>query len=186
MQFLSYLVAAMVAWCPVTDHRFYQHGSNMTDDERDAHTLTRYASIAQDVEDVVKETKPVFDGPFARVRTALVVLAIASYESGGYREDIDNTKRTGGNAHCIMQIEFPLRDGEVMRDRKDCIRIGLERARESMAACPRYPVLDQLAVYARGRCNHHWGLNNSRMKMGRAMKWFHDYEFITLDGGADE
>lgn len=185
-QFLSYLVAAMVAWCPISDHRFYLRQSNMNDEQRDEHTLARYASIAQDVEDVVKEKKPLFKGPFARIRTALVVLAIASFESGGFREDIDNVKRTGGNAHCIMQVEFPLREGEVMWDRKDCISIGLERVRESMAACANHPVSDRLAVYARGRCDHPWGLNNSRMKMGRALDWIKTYEFMTLDQGESE
>lgn len=184
MHFIPYLMAAMTAWCPPSDHRFYLRHTDMTDEQRDTYTIARYKSIAQDVEGVVEEVKPLFGGPKGKLRTALLVLSIASYESGEFREDVDNTDGTGdhGNAHCIMQIEYPLRDGETMKDRKDCIRIGIERARESMKACPNSRLEDKLSVYARGKCDDEWGSRNSRMKMKRAMKFLTEHPFLTLDG----
>lgn len=178
----NYLLVAMIAWCPPAHHR-YLLTHLASDFQRDAYTTARYESIAKDLEDVVENEKPLFSGPTGKAETALVMLSIASYESGEFREDIDTVKGTGdhGRAHCIMQIEFPLRPGEVMNDRKDCFRIGLARIRESMKACPNSKKEDKLAVYARGNCHDRWGIANSRMKMRRALNWwaYHPFEEAT-------
>lgn len=178
---ITYLLTAMLAWSPLENHRYLlTHMASNAD--RDSYTEARYESIAKDLADVVDSEPPVFSGATGKAETALVLLSIASYESGDFREDIDTIKGTGdhGKAHCIMQIEYPLRAGETLNDRKDCFRIGLSRVRESMKACPKSKVEERLAVYARGKCDDNWGINNSKMKMHRARGWFKSHPFATL------
>lgn len=180
---INYLVAAMMVWCPLSAHR-YSQSSTMTDEQKDEHTLARYKSIAQDAAEVAldPEEKPFFKEPglIGRLESALLALSIASYESGEFREDIDTVSGTGdhGRSHCLMQIL--LRPGEEMKDRKDCFRLGFSRIRESFESCPGYRTEDKLAVYARGTCDHTWGINNSRMKVRRAKKWLADHTFFMV------
>lgn len=178
---VTYLVSAMMVWCPLSAHR-YSQSSTMTDEEKDAYTLTRYQAIAQDVAEVAfdADEKPIFKEPgvIGRLESALLALAIASYESGEFREDVDTVKGTGdhGRSHCLMQIL--LRPGEEMKDRKDCFRLGFSRIRESFDSCPGYRTEDKLSVYARGTCDHKWGIRNSRMKMKRAKSWLAEHIFF--------
>jgi hypothetical protein len=170
-QTLSYLVAAMMAWCPPSMHRPTQ-SPRLTVEEQDAHTLQRYKSIGRDLLEVAMEpeTEVMLDGTMGRIKSAVLVLAIASYESKGFREDIDNVRGTGdqGRSHCLMQIM--MRPGEVMKDRKDCFRLGFSRIKESFMACPRNREDYKLAVYASGKC--HVGLWDSQMKISRFKNWF--------------
>jgi len=168
----------MIAWTPLAEHRYSLHQAS--DQEKDDYTLSRYQDIATDLVEVLSDDKPLFEGELGKVQTGLLVLAIASFESGGFREDIDNVKGSGdhGQSHCIMQIMYPLRDGEVMNDRQDCFRIGLARIRESMQACRSYRLDERLAVYARGKCDSKWGIANSKMKMKRASYWLTTHPFI--------
>src|SRR5665213_743767 len=178
---ITYLLTAMLAWSPLENHR-YLLTHMASDAERDAYTEARYESIAKDLADVVENSPPLFSGMTGKAETALVILSIASYESGDFREDIDTIKGSGdhGRAHCLMQIEFPLRAGETLNDRKDCFRIGLSRIKESMQACPKSHVEERLAVYARGKCDDTWGIRNSKMKMRRARGWFKANPFSVL------
>ena len=95
---ITYLVAAMMVWCPLSAHR-YSQSSAMTDEEKDAYTLTRYQAIAQDVAEVAfdADEKPIFKEPgvIGRLESALLALSIASYESGEFSEDVDTVKGTG-------------------------------------------------------------------------------------------
>lgn len=178
---VSYLVSAMMVWCPLSAHR-YSQSSTMTDEQKDAYTLERYQSIATDLAEVATDPdeKPLFkgDGVLGRLESALLALSIASFESGEFREDVDTVAGTGdhGRSHCIMQVL--LRPGEEMNDRKDCFRLGFSRMRESFDSCPSYRTEDKLSVYARGTCDSSWGIRNSRMKMRRAKQWMSEHIFF--------
>ena len=95
---VSYLVAAMLAWVPPHAHAPVE--------SRD-HVLERYESIARDVLSVALDENeaPVFDGPDSRAETALLMLAVASYESS-FSKRVDEGVRRGDNGHsyCLMQI----------------------------------------------------------------------------------
>jgi hypothetical protein len=172
---LTYILAAMIAWCPPLNHR-YSQSYKMTAEEKDTHTLQRYHDIASDIAAVTMEEEPLFKGDLGRVKSALITASIASYESGQFREDVDNVKGTGdhGQSHCIMQIL--MRPGEIMEDRKDCFRLGFYRIRESFRSCPQSRLEDKLAVYASGNCTQ--GAANSRMKMYRAKHWLDTHPFV--------
>jgi len=77
----SYLLAAMTSWMPVHEHA---HG------EAPEATQARYAAIAQDVAEIAldPDEQPLFEGEDGRVKTALLLLAVAFHESN-YRGEID-------------------------------------------------------------------------------------------------
>ncbi len=77
----SYLLAAMTTWMPVHEHARHE-ASDVTE--------ARYDAIAQDVAQVAldPDEQPLFEGEDGRVKTALLLLAVAYHESG-FRGSID-------------------------------------------------------------------------------------------------
>jgi hypothetical protein len=159
---VSYLVQAMLVWSPAIDHNYYH--------ETPDHVEARYYSIATDLVKVLDEegSLDVFDNEqddVAFAHTALLMLGVASFESGGFRMSVDEMKASGDSGHskCLMQVW--LRPGESIKNRQDCFRLGLARIRESFDACPNLPLDDRLAVYASGHCDV--GLGESKRRMSR-------------------
>ena len=109
---VAYLVAAMIGWVPLHVHA----PTESVDDARD-----RYESIARDVVSVAfdESESPLFSGPEGRTQTALLMLSVASYESG-YREKVDDGRRLGD--HCALVLP----DAGSRRHRRDARR--MERA----------------------------------------------------------
>lgn len=177
---IAYLLSAMFAWAPPADHDYYA-------DRQD--TVERYESIAKDIAIVALDPNepPLFGGPQGRAETALYVTAIAFYESGGYRRDVDagvgkRSRGDGGRSWCLMQIN--LGEGltpeqwsgrDLVQDRQKCIRAGLARIRESYALCRTLPFADRLSGYTKGRCIEDEDLSHRRMR--RAMQWWTAHEF---------
>jgi hypothetical protein len=77
----SYLIAALLAWCPVA-----RQSRMETADE----AKVRYAAIAQDISAVVfdEAEPPLYTGDRARERTGLILAALAVQESA-LRRDVD-------------------------------------------------------------------------------------------------
>ena len=168
---IPWLLAAMVAWL-----------APKTEADR-----VRYAAIASDAAHVASDPAepPLFKGDDARERTALVLLAIARFESH-YRADVDDGRVRGdeGASVCIMQIMLPgdariVLDGplyrwgkpgegwgkrELIEDRRKCLRSALHMARESMKLC------GDLSLYTSGRCNPLEGAAKTRLNLAR--KWY--------------
>lgn len=76
----------------------------------------RYESIANDVAYVVwdPQERPIFHGSRARVRTAMVLLAVITFESA-FRKDVDYgvgklSKGDGGKSWCLNQVNLGLGD----------------------------------------------------------------------------
>src|SRR4051794_30812822 len=93
----AYLVSAMTTWTPPQHHP-----------EGATAAAKRYESIALDIATVVSDEKeaPVFAGEHGRTQTALLLAAIASFESA-YRADVDNgrVRGDGGVSWCVMQVQ---------------------------------------------------------------------------------
>lgn len=158
-----WLMSAMVGWVPPR-----------TVD------AVRYASIADDIIEVAAEA-PVFPGEDGIARTALLMAAIASYESS-YRADVDSFQVRGdhGRSHGLMQVQ--LRTGEKCPDRTTCLRLGRERIRESLDACRALPFAERLSVYASGRCMTSAA---SRRRMGRAVNYWTKAPYKADEQGDD-
>jgi hypothetical protein len=168
---VSYLVAAMLAWVPVNAHASL---------ESQDHVLARYQSIARDVASVALDESeaPVFEGADRRTETALLMLAVASYESS-FSKRVDDGVRRGdhGYSYCLMQIRVghgATREGwngqQLIDDRKLCFRAALHILQASFAACRKLPFEDRLSAYASGHC--FVDAEVSRSRVWRARTWW--------------
>jgi hypothetical protein len=167
---VAYLVAAMIGWVPLHVHAPLES----VDDARG-----RYESIARDVVSVAfdEAESPLFSGPEGRTQTALLMLSVASYESG-YRIKVDDGRGLGdhGHSYCLMQVKVGrgvTREGwsgtDLVTDRKLCFRAALHILRSSFGACRTLPVDDRLSAYATGHCFADAAISRSRV--GRARAW---------------
>src|SRR5579864_9391680 len=171
---VSYLLVAMLAWVPWHQHApFESHGQ----------VVERYQSIARDVAAVALDDNetPLFEGPEGRTETALLMLAVASYESS-FSKRVDDGIRRGdhGYSYCLMQIHVGLgatREGwsgrQLIDDRKLCFRAALHILQASFTACRNLPVDDRLSAYASGHCFSEARVSRSRV--GRARAWWESH-----------
>ncbi|MDP8999184.1 MAG: hypothetical protein M3O46_03635 [Myxococcota bacterium] len=167
----SYLVVAMLAWVPVQAHAPLESSD---------HVMARYESIALDAASVALDDNetPLFDGPDARTETALLMLAVASFESSFSRRVDEGTRRGDhGYSYCLMQIHIgpgATREGwngqQLIEDRKRCFRAALHILQASFTACRKLPVEDRLSAYASGHCFADARISRSRL--GRARSWW--------------
>jgi hypothetical protein len=168
------LVAAMVGWVPL-----YAQPNESHDEVMD-----RYESIARDAATVAldPDEAPLFDGPDGRTRTALLMLSVASFESG-YRKRVDEGRGRGdnGRSFCLMQIRVgtgATKEGwtgpDLVEDRTRCFRAALHILRKSFGICHSLPVEDRLSAYASGSCG--LGTEASRRRVNRARDWIARHE----------
>jgi len=171
---VSYLVAAMIGWVPL-----HAHGHAETADELRA----RYESIARDVTAVAfdEAESPLFGGSEGRTQTALLMLSVASYESG-YRKKIDDGQSLGdhGRSFCLMQIRVGAgvtREGwsgpDLIADRRRCFRAALHILRSSFGVCHTLPLEDRLSAYATGHCFPDAEISRTRVTRARAWREAH-------------
>jgi hypothetical protein len=180
---VTYLVAAMVAWVPL-----YVHPQT----ESSADVRARYESIARDLSSVVLDDSepPLFDGPNAKARTALLMLSVASFESA-LRKTVDDgvVRGDGGRSYCLMQIRVGTgvtREGwtgpQLIADRKRCFRAALHMLRSSFNMCHSYPVEDRVSVYATGHCMLDAPISRSRVVRARRYWDLHALPTLTAPG----
>lgn len=108
---LAWVLGIIMMVSPVGQRWSYPEANNETEVEREA----RYRSIASDLLTVVYDPveKPLLarnDSVYARAKTALVLLAIASRESG-FRRDVDfgvgkYARGDQGRSWCLMQVQL--------------------------------------------------------------------------------
>jgi hypothetical protein len=166
---VSYLVAAMLAWVPPNAHAVLESRDQV---------LARYDSIARDAVSVALDESeaPVLGGPDSRAETALLMLAVASYESS-FSKGVDEGARRGDNGHsyCLMQIHVgqgATREGwsarQLIENRRLCFRAALHIMQASFAACRKLPFDDRLSAYASGHCFQSAKISRSRVWRARA------------------
>lgn len=161
---IHWLVAAMLSW--VLPHAPALHEAQRA----------RYTEIAQDAMAVAfdKSEAPLFVGPLGREKTATLMLAIASFESGFDKGvDAGTVQGDSGKSWCLMQVQLSTRDkdgktstrmnfkddvyeyvydktkgygGEDLSDRKLCFRMALHIMRASYKRC------GDLSGYTAGVC----------------------------------
>lgn len=144
---VPWLVAAMRAWAPT---------------EAPAE-LARYAAFASDVA-VVAIERPIAGTP---AETAALLLAIASFESGGFREDVMRCRVTGDGGRSLGPFQTQRASRTVCTDHKAAARIALDRIEESWALCGR----GELAGYTAGRCSSTVGRRIGARYVARARQW---------------
>jgi hypothetical protein len=168
----AWLLTAMVAFSPPQAQR-----------EGEAAALVRYGEMAQDFARVALDEgeAPLFEGDNGRPETALLMAAVASYESG-YRSDVDQgtVKGDHGKALCIMQVQVYGKTAEnysrdeVMNDRAKCLRVALHRMRQSFTMCKGLKLVNRLAGYTVGSCKEE---EKSEWRMLRALNYWKAHPF---------
>lgn len=168
---VTYLVAAMTAWVPL-----YTQPGNVPQED----TMARYESIARDAASVAfdESEEPLFSGSDGRAQTALLMLAVASYESS-YLQAVDEGSRRGdhGSSYCLMQVHVGngmTPEGwtgkQLVEDRQLCFRAALHILHHSFTMCRALPIEDRLSAYASGHCYE--SSRVSRSRIGRARSWW--------------
>jgi hypothetical protein len=159
----------MLSWVPPSAHAPH---------EDEVAALARYRRIATDIVAVAFDPReaPLFDGPDGRVKTAVVLAAIASMESGLARRIDDGSVRGDHGVawglfqvHCFGKVAEGWSCRDLVDDREKGVRVALRMARQSFAACRGLELLDRLSVYTTGQC--YSGQHESRARLERAMGW---------------
>lgn len=169
----AYLYAAMRVWSPPAAHDYT--GASRVDTE--AH----YQAIAWDLARVALDPgeAPLFGDELGRVKTALLMLAIVSYESGGFRADVDTEAHAtgdGGRAWCLAQLHDGYAKG--LTDRASCFRAELRALHDSWKLCPEGPTSDHLTGYTVGHCDP--GEPQAVRRSDRAARWWTAHPFVGL------
>ena len=128
---LESFILAFILWMdPLMKH---------VNEEDPAVRLERLKAIAADISTVCNDQKekPVFEGKDARLKTCMLLASIA-YSESGFKESVDSglERGDGGRSVCIMQVQHGQNDVshpplEKLKDRKTCIRAGLNVLRSS-------------------------------------------------------
>lgn len=170
----SYLVSAMTAWTPPQQH---PEGAEVA--------RQRYESIARDIATVVSDEKefPIFAGDHGRTQTALLLAAIASFESA-FRADVDDGRVRGdsGVSWCVMQVQVRGKTAEgwtgkdLVSDRQKCLSAALHLVRESFTMCKSMPLSYRLSGYTSGTCRAE---REAEYRTGRAVRWFKQHPVAT-------
>jgi hypothetical protein len=160
----AYLFAAMVAWSPL-EHHHYHEGEPVT--------VARYQDIASSIADVALDPaeSPVFAGDDGRVRTAVLLAAIASFESCGFRSDVAwcSPSGLGDHGHAAGLFQSHRSKARACWSLQSAARLALEQVRESFAACQANEPAVWLAAYTSGSCSRGW--LQARNRWDRAAEW---------------
>lgn len=179
---IGWLLTAMLNWTDVPEVQQLNESPRLIDIAHDA-VMTSFDPAEP----------PLFKGELGRIKTATLLLAIASYESG-FRADVDSGDVRGdsGDSWCLMQVKLPgkwkvvlkgdvygysTKEGwsgkDLVEDRKKCFRAALHMARESLRICK------NLSVYTSGKCLRNEPAATFRMR--RAMSWMNESPFSGED-----
>lgn len=159
---VAYLLYFMIAAVPLEHHAYYEHRGRT--EKRYVEIATAIARVALDPDE-----KPVFDGD--RIKTALLLASIASYE-GIYRHDITRCEKSGrGNAWGLYQFEGPKE--KVCGSLEQATRHALHMVWSSWFVCYDHDEADKLSFYTDGKCIKNW--QRSRSRVERALRWWEKY-----------
>jgi hypothetical protein len=160
----TYLFAAMTAWSPLSQHHYV---------EGEAVTVARYQDIASSIAAVSLDPaeQPLFAGSDGRARTAVLLAAIASFESGGFRSDVAwcSPSGLGDHGHAAGLWQSHRSKARACWSLQSAAHLALEQIRESFVACEREDPAVWLAAYASGSCSRGWV--QARNRWDRAASW---------------
>lgn len=174
---IAWMVATMMTLAPPDKPTF--KAAEETKEEREK----RYEQIAKDIISVVNDQKetPLFKDQFSVRDSALVIMAIMSYESD-FRKDVDygvgaSARGDNGRSWCLMQVNLGnsrTKEGwygkELVADRLKCIRAGYHLVQRSFFECLKGTEIDRLAMYTSGKCSTGINASHKRMKLFQKMR----------------
>jgi hypothetical protein len=176
----QYLLVFLLHFAPVSAHNF----TGATE----ASTLGRYRDIARDIAEAALD-HPLFAGSQGVLETALLDASVATFESGGLREDVDTCK-TGGDGRrswSLFQLQEPWTPKVVAcASRLSAAKTSLDIIQTSLKQCKDLPQSERLAMYAAGQCHVSEKFTEeqlavakslSRNRWNRAERWLRSHPF---------
>lgn len=150
-------------------------------EETEGQKLTRYASIAEDVDAVVLERAP------RRPEKAAALLVALAYMEGGFARDVDlgpcyrplpsSPRCDGGRAVSLWQVRVGGGETEegwtmadLQADRRRAAAVALRLAKRSIRQCVAYGPDAGLRAYASGSCER--GQVESAARLGLARRLY--------------
>lgn len=147
-ELVPWLVAAMQSWAPAPTDR----------------DVARYQAFAVAVATAsIEHPLP----SSSSTETAILLLSIASFESGGFRDDVMRCRVTGDHGKSLGPFQVQRSSRRVCVDHEYAARVALERVEQSWAMCG----LGELAGYTAGRCESSAGRRLSGLYVRRAAAW---------------
>lgn len=158
----AWLLSVLLTTVPPSVHR--QH-------ETQEEVIARYELISESLAEVTFDAKerPIYSGEYARSKTALMMLAIARFETGFLKRYESEASRDG--AWCYGQLHIGkgrTAEGwsgpELLEQREKCWRAMLGVLRRTWRYCGASPEL-ALTAYTAGRCDSLMGRRYSEARV---------------------
>jgi hypothetical protein len=173
----TYIFSAMISWIPISEHTFT--GESVED------ITSRYEMIAETVEKAALDPnrEPLITGEDGRIKTALLLASIASFESQ-FGRDVVTCHRIGDNGVAYGPWQTHLYNRakamEACTDLNVMVSLAYDMIKRSFDHCQRVELLDKLTIYTSGgRCIHERG-QSSRYRIGRALWYYNHHQGDTL------
>jgi len=137
-----YLFSAMNTFTPMKDHNYYEPQSV---------TQARYEQFAEDVASVSLDPriKPLFSGDEGRIKTALLLVVMASFESS-YRNDVMSCKKVGDRGVSFGPWQSQRSPDTVCQGNIQAAWVAIEMIHESFQVCHGTDISYRLAEYTDG------------------------------------
>jgi hypothetical protein len=158
---VAYLVAAMLSWSPIAGHAYI---------EAPVITEARYLDFATHVANVTMVEAPLFSGVSGSAKTALLLVAISSYETGQFDADVIFCKKSGDGGKAWGPYQSHADKDRACVSVESATHLALEQMRYSLATCSYLQPEKRLAAYASGSCDQ--GRAESIRRMGRMMNYW--------------
>ncbi len=164
----SYLLAAMMTWVPIKNHIY----------EKPEETLERYEKIAETVSEAVSSTNTssIFSGEDSKIKTALLMLSLASFESHYHRSIYECKKGSPKKVSWgIFQVSGPKL--EICANKEVGAKIALGIIDSSFKKCKVLDISDRMSYYTDGSCHRNWA--RSKVRVNRALNYYRSHPYFT-------
>ena len=177
-QLAAYLLSAMNAFYPQSNHAFHEQAEV---------TESRYEAFADDVATVVlnAEVQPLFAGDAGRAKTGLLLISISSFESM-FIDDVVTCVRGGDHNHSWGPFQTQREKELTCTSVQDASVVALDMIRESFRVCHGLPETAHLAEYTDGNdFKSTRAFKRSSDRMSRAMNYFNHHPFVLESSDED-
>jgi|HubBroStandDraft_6_1064221.scaffolds.fasta_scaffold372791_2 hypothetical protein len=167
----AYLFVAANSFYPMSNH-FYMEKKEVTE--------TRYEDFTSKIASAVSrpEYEPLFAGDDGREKSGLLLISIASFESGFVAKVLD-CEKLGDGGHAFGPFQTHIEPYSVQQRDKICSNVddavdyASKIIRASFKMCHNYPQLGHLAAYTDGNeFNTKRAFRRSSERMGRALNFW--------------
>ena len=179
---VAYLLTAMGVFYPQQNHNWKHHAANWYSEDADV-TEERYELFASEVAAAVEQpyVQPVFadkDPVVARAKTALLLVAIAAYESS-YKEDVVDCVVGGDKSKSWGPFQSQRAKARTCASVGGAVGVAIEMVLESFRVCRGRDPLSWLAEYTDGLSyNTDRARHRSALRMGRMMSYWKAHPFV--------